>query len=628
MRHRYFIAPIILLFVLSSCHSLPIDIDDSFETSESTIESESEDISESESEYIDPETCPHLTLIEDEEVEPTETSLGYTMGHHCASCGTILDGHDTLSWHEISLVSETSFTISKNITKFSISDIDYQGGYVAKGLGFLSLLKHGTFTNVTPVYKIKNLTISAEGAISELYLTLGESPLPHLNEVSLSSGSYDHTFTETYNHFLLSNHGTSTVKINSVQFTYFLLEKGMEDEKLPRVDIVTNNGAEINSRETYTSGKISISDSLESKNNINQATAGIRLRGNSTFSAPKKPYRIKFDSKQSIFGLAKAKSWVLLAEWFDCSNMHNFVAQSIVQLLPDQKVVFHPKHVVVYLNGAYQGLYVMIENPDEKPGRVNIEQEIESDTPIEDINYLIEYDGRAAEQGTENVDYINVSRSGNNHYYEIKYPEIDDFPDYNSVSNTSTMFTSFLNHLKVTLNNAWDAMDSKNLTRINELFDLDSIYNQSILDLFADERDHSWLSVKLFKDREGKLNFGPCWDYDITAFGHIWNEGTYFVDPFKDSTAPSYVPANYWLKVVTKDISETKQEFKRRFTEFFDENLEKIIQIFRDETNHITNEMIKDATLWKEDNISILYENIRYMEYFLNKRYNEVITRL
>ena len=40
---------------------------------------------------------------------------------------------------------------------------------------------------------------------------------------------------------------------------------------------------------------------------------GIRGRGNTTWSAPKKPYRLKFDNKVSPLGMSPDKSWVLLA---------------------------------------------------------------------------------------------------------------------------------------------------------------------------------------------------------------------------------------------------------------------------------------------------------------------------
>ena len=40
-------------------------------------------------------------------------------------------------------------------------------------------------------------------------------------------------------------------------------------------------------------------------------SGSIRLRGNSTYAYSKKPYRIKLDQKHSLFGLDKAKSWVI-----------------------------------------------------------------------------------------------------------------------------------------------------------------------------------------------------------------------------------------------------------------------------------------------------------------------------
>ena len=45
----------------------------------------------------------------------------------------------------------------------------------------------------------------------------------------------------------------------------------------------------------------------------------IRGRGNSSWKANKKPYKIKLDKKTDIFGLGKNKHWVLLANAFDPS---------------------------------------------------------------------------------------------------------------------------------------------------------------------------------------------------------------------------------------------------------------------------------------------------------------------
>ena len=43
----------------------------------------------------------------------------------------------------------------------------------------------------------------------------------------------------------------------------------------------------------------------------------IRGRGNSTWFAPKKPYRIKLDKKTDLFGMGNNKDYVLLANYYD-----------------------------------------------------------------------------------------------------------------------------------------------------------------------------------------------------------------------------------------------------------------------------------------------------------------------
>ena len=55
----------------------------------------------------------------------------------------------------------------------------------------------------------------------------------------------------------------------------------------------------------------------------------IKLRGNSTLDADKKPFKIKFDSKQSLFGLEKSKDWVLLANYYDTSLLRNTLAYNL-----------------------------------------------------------------------------------------------------------------------------------------------------------------------------------------------------------------------------------------------------------------------------------------------------------
>jgi hypothetical protein len=131
------------------------------------------------------------------------------------------------------------------------------------------------------------------------------------------------------------------------------------DTGLPVIRINTRNGKAITSKEEYISARIEIIDPHNSVNNI-KTEVDIRGRGNTTWNAPKKPYRLRFPQKQAVFGLAPAKSWVLLANYQDTTLILNSIAFRMGELF-DFPFTPHYVHVEVILNGRYEGSYVLTE---------------------------------------------------------------------------------------------------------------------------------------------------------------------------------------------------------------------------------------------------------------------------
>ena len=126
-----------------------------------------------------------------------------------------------------------------------------------------------------------------------------------------------------------------------------------ENREIPRIDINTY-GAKIESKEEYVDCSVSISGT-----EIVGYSAGIRGRGNSTWELPKKPYRIKFEEKVSLFGEAKNKSWVLLALYYDYSAVKDKLAFAMADAIGTDVFVPSYHYVELYLNGKYQGLYLL-----------------------------------------------------------------------------------------------------------------------------------------------------------------------------------------------------------------------------------------------------------------------------
>ena len=169
-----------------------------------------------------------------------------------------------------------------------------------------------------------------------------------------------------------------------------ILDYMTEDGGIPLIRIKTDEGKFPQDKENYVDGTLEIVEKTGSDKVIfEKADMGVRLRGNSTLESPKKAFRIKFDKKQSLFDLPAAKSWVLLANYFDKSNIRNYLAYLTAHKLDN--LYFQPSciFVEVEFNGDYIGLYLLCEQMQTGEGRVDIEQDEYDDT---NGSYFMELD--------------------------------------------------------------------------------------------------------------------------------------------------------------------------------------------------------------------------------------------
>ena len=144
--------------------------------------------------------------------------------------------------------------------------------------------------------------------------------------------------------------------------------------RVHRLFVETENHAAIKSKEEYVPCSVSI-DSDDPDWCFENVEAGIRGRGNSTWLwYPKKPYRIKFDSKQKVLGLGKAKSWVLLANYRDPTDLMNTYVFEMGQAL-NMPFTNHNRYVWLTLNGEEMGLYQLTEQVQQGSNRVEVDDD-------------------------------------------------------------------------------------------------------------------------------------------------------------------------------------------------------------------------------------------------------------
>jgi len=236
----------------------------------------------------------------------------------------------------------------------------------------------------------------------------------------------------------------------------------------------------------------------------------IRLRGNSTSGADKKPYRIKFDKEQALFGKPKANSWVLLANYYDQTFALNAIAFRLGQKLG---LEFTPtsQHVDLYLNGQYKGIYQLTEQIQVKKNRVNVDK---------DNGFLIEFDYHP--NGSDEIKFTADKYSLGTF---IKSPEVEGC-DANPLQNCNDNNTR-VKWVKDEINALMNKMAESGFPTngYSDIIDLESFAKYVLIEQFMDNFDFNSKiqngavpgSNYAYKDYRQKIKAGPLWDFDLSA---------------------------------------------------------------------------------------------------------------
>ena len=359
----------------------------------------------------------------------------------------------------------------------------------------------------------------------------------------------------------------------------------IENTGMANIYIDTNN-APIADKENYVTMTLS-TDNCESKYVLNNVAGGIRLRGNGTMTYDKKAFRLKFNSKTGMLGVnneAKAKSWVLLAEYADQSMVRNATAYYLGNSLFNYSNNYCSdfRHVNVYLNNEYHGVYVLAEQQQANSNRIKLEEAEENYTGT-DIGYLLELDYYAKDEinkftiGSssgwgETINGVNIPSKD----YTIK-TDVYDQAQINYIKKyTTNVFAALRNIVKTgqlqTLDENHNLVTSPYTTQyetLNSMIDLESVFKMYLLHEYMKNIDVGFSSFYMFVDFSKnslypRLTFGAPWDFD-------WSSGNVNVENVKTSSgefnSTDFDHKNVWFWLLSRtDFFKTM--FKRYYAIF------------------------------------------------------------
>lgn len=243
----------------------------------------------------------------------------------------------------------------------------------------------------------------------------------------------------------------------------------------------------------------------------------IKGRGNTTWTAPKKPYALKLDSKSEILGMPKRKRWVLLANYLDKTLMRNHIAFFIAKA-KGISLDWTPRGTFVdlVLNGKHLGNYYLCEQIKIDENRVNVHENTPDDI---DGGYLLELDVY--------YDEVNKYRS-----------PIRDLPVMFKEPDEDDLTTAQFEYVKdyfTKVENTLYADDYLETGNYKDLIDVNTFVDFWFVNEVTGCDESSWpKSCYMHKDKGGKLKAGPIWDYDYATFGkfygkfitnkYVWND--------------------------------------------------------------------------------------------------------
>ena len=268
----------------------------------------------------------------------------------------------------------------------------------------------------------------------------------------------------------------------------------------------------------------------------------IRGRGNSTWWAAKKPYKIKLEEGANLFGMGTNKHWTLIANYYDNSLVRNRITYYLGQKLGME---YTPQLVPVdvCMNGNYIGSYFLCEQIRVDESRVDIDdlEEIASDDENITGGYLLGLEPYGDEEGyqfysKEKVGFVVESPEEISNK-KVSASKLDEMNEYieNYVNKTEEAIFGE------------DFKDSEGKS-YTEYMDLDSAAKYYLIQEFTQNGDaFGSPSTYMYKKRDGKLYWGPLWDFDYVA----WDSTDYHdYDEFEASYAGFYHLSPWFNRLV------------------------------------------------------------------------------
>lgn len=245
---------------------------------------------------------------------------------------------------------------------------------------------------------------------------------------------------------------------------------------------------------------------------------GIEYRGSSSGGFPQKSYGIEtrdalgVEVTAPILGMPAEQDWALIATYNDKSLMRNEITYGLYNQMMSTYAP-RTRFVEVFLDGEYQGVYLLTEKIKRDANRVDIAnlQPIDITGDAVTGGYIIKIDKFTGNQnGNWDSPFPPEGGLSQTVTFQYEYPKAADLQPEQD------------NYIKGYIDSFETALASPNFTDTNTGYrhfaDMNSFIDNFIINEISRNVDGYRLSYYFYKDKNsngGKLKSGPAWDYNL-----------------------------------------------------------------------------------------------------------------
>ena len=464
----------------------------------------------------------------------------------------------------------TSFKFNNKYNLHLHQDVEVADSLLLSERGTtLTLVLNAIGKRLTPSFKTsdKASVVFAEGA-------------PVISKESRLRFDHDITFTVTYPGYVrLAEVANGLPTWEPFGRDYILHTEWLTDnpDNVPRIDILIDGGKTVRDKTTFLHANFYLAgngvyDDL-------QEEVWIRGRGNDSWNWPKKPYRLKFDTKVRPFGLPAGKSWVLLSNYYRFSMLANPVAMKIAQLIGAP----YPNHIIpveLYINNVYQGSYQFTEKVGFGANSIDGDEE---------KGYLLEFD----------TYYDEPYRFRSTPYdlpVNIKEPDLTEW----EAKACTERFNAIQSET-----NAWLTAVSRKSDEVSTKLNLPSFARFLFTYEYTNNLEiYQPKSIYAFKedlgDPDGQLVYGPLWDFDW-AYGGGGNRTDYWINPTEYAVPSWGNKGAVDFRSDMKSLGAVQYHYYKVWSDFMqDGSLDELCEYVQDYYNFAYKSFEHNATKWDD----------------------------